>query len=71
MLKHDLNIHRPSDYTFMCNKQKGLIQAFSEVFPGSKHRFCVRHLHNNFKRACFRGLAYKNALWNAVRATTT
>ncbi|KAL0430836.1 UNVERIFIED_CONTAM: hypothetical protein Sradi_0709600 [Sesamum radiatum] len=54
----------------MSDKQKGLIQAFISVFPNSAHRFCVRHLHNNFKTAGFRGLAYKNALWKAARAST-
>ncbi|KAL0370942.1 UNVERIFIED_CONTAM: hypothetical protein Sangu_0412300 [Sesamum angustifolium] len=54
----------------MSDKQKGLIQAFEEVFPGCDHRFCVRHLHNNFKNAGYRGLAFKTALWNAARACT-
>ncbi|KAL0446305.1 UNVERIFIED_CONTAM: hypothetical protein Slati_1758400 [Sesamum latifolium] len=36
----------------------------------SDHKYCVGHLHNNFKLAGFRGLAYKNALWNAARACT-
>ncbi|KAK4411440.1 hypothetical protein Sango_0217000 [Sesamum angolense] len=48
----------------------GLMQAFEEVFPGCDHRFCVRHLHNNFKQAGFRGLAFKNALWNAAKSCT-
>ncbi|KAL0402558.1 UNVERIFIED_CONTAM: hypothetical protein Slati_4285700 [Sesamum latifolium] len=59
ILKYDLEIIRNYEDTFM-----------SEIFPGSDHRYCVRHLHNNFKVAGFRGLAYKNALWNAARACT-
>ncbi|KAL0382989.1 UNVERIFIED_CONTAM: hypothetical protein Scaly_0586200 [Sesamum calycinum] len=47
-----------------------LMQAFDEVFPGAEHRYCVRHLHNNFKQAGFRGLAFKNALWKAAKACT-
>ncbi|KAL0419564.1 UNVERIFIED_CONTAM: hypothetical protein Sradi_1369900 [Sesamum radiatum] len=70
VLKHDLNIIREHEYTFMSDKQKGLMQAFEEVFPGCDHRFCVRHLHNNFKQAGFRGLAFKNALWNAAKSCT-
>ncbi|KAL0360085.1 UNVERIFIED_CONTAM: hypothetical protein Sradi_3693000 [Sesamum radiatum] len=70
VLKQDLNIQRDEEFTFMSDKQKGLIQAFISVFPNSAHRFCVRHLHNNFKTAGFRGLAYKNALWKAARAST-
>ncbi|KAL0440498.1 UNVERIFIED_CONTAM: hypothetical protein Slati_2532800 [Sesamum latifolium] len=67
---HDLNIVRQHEYTFISDKQKGLMQAFDEVFPGSDHRFCVKHLHNNFKQADFRGLTFKNALWNAAKACT-
>ncbi|KAK4382137.1 hypothetical protein Sango_2901700 [Sesamum angolense] len=33
LLKHDLDIVRQDEYTFMSDKQKGLIQAFEEVFP--------------------------------------
>ncbi|KAL2253510.1 UNVERIFIED_CONTAM: hypothetical protein Sindi_0145700 [Sesamum indicum] len=70
VLKQDICIQRDSEYTFMSDKQKGLIQAFQSVFPNAAHRFCVRHLHNNFKNAGFRGLAYKNAMWKAARAST-
>ncbi|KAG8363372.1 hypothetical protein BUALT_Bualt19G0015500 [Buddleja alternifolia] len=57
-------------YTFMYDKQKGLIKAFSEIFPNSPHRFCVRHLNGNFVKAGFRGQAFKNALWRAANAIT-
>ncbi|KAL0409302.1 UNVERIFIED_CONTAM: hypothetical protein Sradi_1864600 [Sesamum radiatum] len=40
------------------------------LFPNTEHRFCVRHLHSNFKSNAFRGLAFKNGLWKAARATT-
>ncbi|KAL0447666.1 UNVERIFIED_CONTAM: hypothetical protein Slati_1894500 [Sesamum latifolium] len=70
LLRNDLNIHRDNDYTFMSNKQKGLIPAFETVFPAADNRFCVRHLHDNMKRVGFRGLAHKKALWKGARATT-
>ncbi|KAK4397708.1 hypothetical protein Sango_1246300 [Sesamum angolense] len=70
VLKHDLNIARQDQFTFMSDKQKGLMQSFDEVFPGAEHRYCVRHLHNNFKQAGFRGSAFKNALWKAAKACT-
>ncbi|XP_070035189.1 uncharacterized protein [Nicotiana tomentosiformis] len=66
----DLNIHE-IDWTFMSDKQKGLIEAFNEVLPHVNHRFCVIHLHNNFKRAGFGGITLKKALWAAAKATTT
>ncbi|KAK4411825.1 hypothetical protein Sango_0255500 [Sesamum angolense] len=70
LLRNDLNIHRDSDYTFMSDKQKGLIPAFETVFPTAENRFCVRHLHANMKKVGFKGLSYKKALWKAARATT-
>ncbi|KAL0355810.1 UNVERIFIED_CONTAM: hypothetical protein Sradi_4027900 [Sesamum radiatum] len=70
LLKGDLNVVRDDTYTFISDKQKGLVPAFESVFLGATNRFCVRHLHNNMKIAGFRGLAFKKALWNAARATT-
>ncbi|KAL0379271.1 UNVERIFIED_CONTAM: hypothetical protein Sradi_3232600 [Sesamum radiatum] len=69
LLKGVLNVVR-DDYTFISDKQKGLVPAFELVFSGATNRFCVRHLHNNMKTTGFRGLAFKKALWNAARATT-
>ncbi|XP_070014769.1 uncharacterized protein [Nicotiana sylvestris] len=69
-LKRDLEIDDDYTWTFMSDKQKGLIEAFNEVLPFVSHRFCVRHLHNNFKRAGFSGISLKNALWKAARAST-
>ncbi|KAL2245754.1 UNVERIFIED_CONTAM: hypothetical protein Sindi_2843600 [Sesamum indicum] len=68
LLKTDLAIENQSEYVFMSDKQKGLIQAFQEVLPAAPHRFCVRHMHSNFKNAGFRGLAFKHALWRAAKA---
>ncbi|XP_016491881.2 uncharacterized protein LOC107811467 [Nicotiana tabacum] len=68
-LAADLNIHE-TGWTFTSDKQKGLIKAFNEVLPHVNHRFCVRHLHNNFKRARFGGISLKEVLWVAAKATT-
>ncbi|KAL2248474.1 UNVERIFIED_CONTAM: hypothetical protein Sindi_2699700 [Sesamum indicum] len=38
MLKQDVCIQRDSEYTFISDKQKGLIQAFQSVFPNAAHR---------------------------------
>ncbi|XP_019228082.1 PREDICTED: uncharacterized protein LOC109209293 [Nicotiana attenuata] len=69
-LKLDLDIDDDGTWTFMSDKQKGLIEAFNEVLPYVSHRFCVRHLHNNFKRAGFSSISLRNALWKAAKATT-
>ncbi|KAG8368985.1 hypothetical protein BUALT_Bualt15G0103200 [Buddleja alternifolia] len=70
LLKFDLKIENDSEWTFLSDKQKGLIPAFEIVFPGSDNRFCVRHLFGNMKTAGFRGKAYKRAVWKAARAST-
>ncbi|KAG8369366.1 hypothetical protein BUALT_Bualt14G0003800 [Buddleja alternifolia] len=70
LLKDGLGIERLDFVTFISDKQRGLIPAFELVFPGAENRFCVRHLRENFKKARFRGLTFKPALWNAVAAAT-
>ncbi|KAM0921562.1 hypothetical protein ACQ4PT_006755 [Festuca glaucescens] len=68
-LKKDLGIHNTSAWTIMSDKQKVLIKAVSEIFPESEHRFCVRHLWQNFNQL-FRGEVLKNQLWKIARTTT-
>lgn len=70
-LKKDLVLGlNEADYSFMYDKQKGLIPAFEKALPMVSHRYCVRHLHGNMKVAGFGGLPIKDALWKAARATT-
>ena len=47
---------------------QGLIPAM-EMFPTVEHRFCVKHIYNNFKLN-FKGLELKVALWRCATATT-
>ncbi|KAH0732222.1 hypothetical protein KY289_003410 [Solanum tuberosum] len=69
-LMNDLEIEEQYLGTFMSDKQKGFIKAFDLVLPGVSHRFCVRHLHSNFKRAGYSRMTLKNALWKAASTTT-
>lgn len=57
-------------WAFISDKQKGLGNVIKAVMPHAEHRHCVRHLYNNFKNAGHNGLALKNSLWSAARATT-
>jgi hypothetical protein len=45
-----------------------LIEALEELMSSLEHRYCVKHLHANFKRKGFKGKEYKDALWGAVKA---
>jgi hypothetical protein len=49
---------------------QGLIKAVRELFPDSGHRFCVRHLWQNFNKN-FKGEVLKNQLWKCARSSTT
>ncbi|XP_022880927.1 uncharacterized protein LOC111398230 [Olea europaea var. sylvestris] len=69
LLKDDLHINNSQHWTFISDKQKGLVNAIESLFENSEHRTCVRHLYNNFS-ASHKGLALKNCLWDAARATT-
>ena len=48
---------------------QGLIPAMEMLFPTVEHRFCVKHIYNNFKLN-FKGLELKATLWRCVAATT-
>ncbi|XP_021721007.1 uncharacterized protein LOC110688546 [Chenopodium quinoa] len=55
-------------FTYMSDRQKGLLEAFEEVVPFAEKRFCVRHIWANFKLQ-FTGSTFKELFWNAARAT--
>ncbi|XP_075520701.1 uncharacterized protein LOC142553992 isoform X2 [Primulina tabacum] len=69
LLNNDIGFENEDGWTFMSDKQKGLIPAFENLFPNAENRFCVRHLYTNMKHDGFRGVGIKNALWAAARAT--
>ncbi|KAL0461237.1 UNVERIFIED_CONTAM: hypothetical protein Slati_0011300 [Sesamum latifolium] len=69
LLQSDLEIDEEYAWSFMSDKQKGLIPFFESLFPNAENRFYVRHLHSNIKRDGFTGQSLKNALWAAARAT--
>jgi transposase-like protein len=53
----------------MSDRQKGLINAIEKVFPDVEHKFCVRHLIQNFQRAGHKGETLKNDIWVISRST--
>ncbi|KAL0396443.1 UNVERIFIED_CONTAM: hypothetical protein Scaly_0092700 [Sesamum calycinum] len=62
LLDRDLGFENDHNWTFMSDKQKGLIPAFEALFPNAENRFCVRHLHSNMKKDGFTGLSLKQAM---------
>ncbi|XP_076932707.1 uncharacterized protein LOC143598356 [Bidens hawaiensis] len=55
----DLDLTVESNFTFMSDRQKGLIPAIQKVFPNVEHRYCVRHIEENMKQK-WKGQAAKN-----------
>ncbi|XP_020200570.1 uncharacterized protein [Aegilops tauschii subsp. strangulata] len=55
-------------YTFMSDRQKGLLNAVTSIFPNCPHRYCLRHIYANFQRAGFRGEDLKKCMDAAAYA---
>ncbi|XP_071704428.1 uncharacterized protein [Rutidosis leptorrhynchoides] len=69
-LGKDLDLERNSNFTFISDRQKGLLEAVSIVFPCAEHRYCVKHIHENMKTKGFTGKVFKQHLWKCATATT-
>ncbi|KAF9612982.1 hypothetical protein IFM89_004785 [Coptis chinensis] len=65
-MKSYLDMHKDK-LTFMSDRQKGLLASVAEYFPDSNHRYCFRHMYQNFKKT-FRGELWENLAWGAVEA---
>ncbi|KAK9074462.1 hypothetical protein SSX86_007060 [Deinandra increscens subsp. villosa] len=65
----DLDMGRNSNFTFISDRQKGIIPAISEVFPCAEHRYCLRHISENIKQI-YRGKIYKDMLWKIATSTS-
>jgi len=64
-----LGINNSHGIVWISDKHKGLVDAVRELFPHSEHRFCIKHLHNNFK-VQHKELMLKQILWAAAETTT-
>nr|GEW38416.1 hypothetical protein [Tanacetum cinerariifolium] len=47
--RDDLDLNPMSNFTFISDRQKGIIPAIAQVFPCAAHRFCLRHIYKNMK----------------------
>ncbi|GJX64287.1 retrovirus-related pol polyprotein [Tanacetum coccineum] len=61
-LGEDLDMQANSNFTFITDRQKGLLPALKDLFPAAEHRYCVRHIHDNMN-LIFKGGQYKEQLW--------
>ncbi|GJW55707.1 heat stress transcription factor B-4-like protein [Tanacetum coccineum] len=67
-LGDDIDLHPNSNFTFINDRQKGIIPVIKIVYPSAEHRYCLRHIHENMKKGWY-GQAYKDLLWRAASAT--
>ncbi|CAI9264928.1 unnamed protein product [Lactuca saligna] len=68
-LGEDLDLGSNSNFTFIIDRQKGLIPAIAQLFPCAEHRYCLRHIHQNM-RVKWKLKEYKDHLWRCATATT-
>ncbi|KAJ9558803.1 LOW QUALITY PROTEIN: hypothetical protein OSB04_013417 [Centaurea solstitialis] len=68
-LGDDLDLQANSNFTFVSDRQKGIIPAIAKMFPSAEHRFCLRHIQENMKLQ-WKGQAYKDLLWECAAAYT-
>ncbi|GKV07426.1 hypothetical protein SLEP1_g19207 [Rubroshorea leprosula] len=69
LLHRDIGHTNDKNWVWISDKQKGLVEVFDEEMPYAEHRFCVKHLYENFRKE-FKGKEYKEAFWVAARANT-
>ncbi|XP_076959322.1 uncharacterized protein LOC143635351 [Bidens hawaiensis] len=67
-LGDDLDLYANSNFTFISDRQKGIIPALEDVFSRAEHRFCLRHIQENMKSR-WRGKLFKNLLTRCAFAT--
>ncbi|KAK4386170.1 hypothetical protein Sango_2487600 [Sesamum angolense] len=65
LLLRDIGSHNERGWAFISDRQKGLLEAIAELAPGAEHRFCLRHMYNNFKGK-FKGQKLKKMFWKAA-----
>ncbi|CAI9265894.1 unnamed protein product [Lactuca saligna] len=62
-LGDDLGLGTNSNFTFMSDRQKGLLPAIATLFPCAEHRYCLRHIQHE-KELEGKGRAHCDALTN-------
>ncbi|KAL2243683.1 UNVERIFIED_CONTAM: hypothetical protein Sindi_0486300 [Sesamum indicum] len=52
-------------YSFISDRQKGLVEALKDLVLDVEHRFCLRHMYENFK-VKFKSVELKEYFWRAA-----
>ena len=59
----------PTFLTFVSDRQKGLLESIEQIFPGSPHGYCLRHLYENLHKN-YKHPDLQRFLYEAARAKT-
>ncbi|KAG8380808.1 hypothetical protein BUALT_Bualt06G0055000 [Buddleja alternifolia] len=65
MLQDIGGLDQSHKWTFITDRQKGLLEAIVELAPYAEHRYCVRHMYENFKKK-YSSMELKNLFWSAA-----
>ncbi|XP_058217282.1 uncharacterized protein LOC131328349 [Rhododendron vialii] len=70
LMKMDLNITEANEHewTFINDRQKGLLPAINENIVRSEQRYCAKHILSNFQKQ-FKGLSLENKFWECAKAS--
>ncbi|CAA0822155.1 Unknown protein, partial [Striga hermonthica] len=63
-LMRDVDPYKEKKWTFVSDRQKGLLEAVSEI-EGAEHRYCLKHMYNNFKQK-WGDLELRKWFWKAA-----
>ncbi|GJX76815.1 mutator type transposase [Tanacetum coccineum] len=69
--RDDFDLYSNSNFTFITDRQKGLLPALEKLFPHAEHRYCVRHIYENMNLILGKESEYKEMLWKCASSTTT
>ncbi|GJT53549.1 mutator type transposase [Tanacetum coccineum] len=69
-LGDDLELYSNSNFTFITDRQKGLLPTIKTLFPAAEHKYCVRHINQNMNLQ-WKGRVFKDLLWRDATSTTT
>ncbi|GKB68463.1 hypothetical protein Tco_0929875 [Tanacetum coccineum] len=68
-LGDDFDLYTNSNFTFITDRQKGLLLALKDLFLAAEHKYYVRHIHDNMD-LIYKGGQYKELLWKCATTTT-
>ncbi|GKA03366.1 mutator type transposase [Tanacetum coccineum] len=69
--RDDFDLYSNSNFTFITDRQKGLLPTLEKLFPHAEHKYCVRHIYENMNLILGKESEYKEMLWKCASSTTT